>query len=353
MVVAGNFSAQLVNAETNEPFREHVGKKGEVYAEIEPDCEYFIRIQVVGGDQKRKRCFQVAVDGTMMESRTIANRKSGPAHIGMLSRENGIVVNKAFALRNPPVKYNGELKVDACMPIGSVTVRVSEAVHDGSPEPMDFKEGLGPPKDSVEVPYELGVFSGKKFLRTTEGTLSRITVTPERSVTTKGRKKKYSSYRAGALLQELNIHYCTALGLIHAGVLEKPPMWDLFRKQQNYGKRSLPLPRRPKPAKRIKVDAIYNGDTLIVPAKTIEVFDLTKGNLATTSDDGSSRGAAKLTTSHHNESYNGAFGGDEKQSEDDESASKDDQRSIPTSPISQDLEVAHICQDAMVFESRN
>lgn len=304
MVVVGTFSAKLVNAETNKPFQEHLGKRGEVYAEVEPDCEYFIQVEVLGGSMKKKRCFQVAIDldqsthHQLLESRTITNRKSGPALIGMLSRENGRMVNKAFALHNPGVKYNADLKVDTCAPIGSVTVQISKAVYDGCHEPTEFKARIIPAKKHLEVPYEYGVFSGKKFLRSTEGTLctsplisstkrssSSQVVTPEKPLA-KRRKmvmQNAPSYRPGTLLQEINIHYCTALGLIHAGVLDKPPMWDLFRKQQAYGKQSLNLPR-PNPTKRIKVDAVYDGTTLIKSEKWIEVFDLTTTNTISDSD---------------------------------------------------------------------
>ena len=288
MVVAGDFSAQLVNAETKEPFQEHFGEKGEAYSEIEPDCEYFIQFQMLGdGDAKKKVCVQVAVDGTLMESRTIVNRKSGKVHLGMLSRENGNTISKAFALRSPTVRYNDNLKKDACMPIGSVSIRISEAAYYGCQESMNYKEeGLADKsKDgSLEVPYDYGIFEAKKFLRSTEGkTLlaGNNKVTPEKASSNsakherKRKRRNEASYTAGLLLQEINIHYCTALGLIHAGVLDKPPMWDLFRKKQNYGKRQLPQSPRPRPTKRIKLKAQYDGDVLISPAKTIEMFDLT------------------------------------------------------------------------------
>ena len=288
MVVAGDFSAQLVNAETRIPFQEHLGEKGEVYSEIEPDCEYFIQFQMLGdGDVKKKVCVQVAVDGTLMESRTILNRKSGKVDLGMLSREHGHTISKAFALRSPTVQYNENLKKDACMPIGSVSIRISEAVYYGGQESMNFKEeGFADKNEdrSLEVPYNYGLFEVKKFLRSAEGkTLltgtGNNTVTPEKALKSKQERKtkrrNKASYTAGSLLQEINIHYCTALGLIHAGVLEKPPMWELFRKKLSYGKRCLPQSPRPKPTKRIKVKAQYEGDVLISPAKMIEMFDLT------------------------------------------------------------------------------
>jgi hypothetical protein len=43
MVKVGNFTVELVEAETKESFKEHTASDGQAYAEeVEPDMDYFI-----------------------------------------------------------------------------------------------------------------------------------------------------------------------------------------------------------------------------------------------------------------------------------------------------------------------
>ena len=63
MVVAGNYSVRLVNAETKEAFKEHKAPDGKIYAEIEPGVDYFIEIEVVGGDPGHVSYWNSTVDG--------------------------------------------------------------------------------------------------------------------------------------------------------------------------------------------------------------------------------------------------------------------------------------------------
>lgn len=63
MVKEGIFSVELVNAETNQPFQEHHSADGEEhYAEVEPNAEYWIRIQVDLPDNEVCMC-DFEVDG--------------------------------------------------------------------------------------------------------------------------------------------------------------------------------------------------------------------------------------------------------------------------------------------------
>ena len=42
-------------------------------------------------------------------------------------------------------------------------------------------------------------------------------------------KRRRKMYAKGGLLCTITLRYCSTLGLIHAGILPKPPMWDLHR----------------------------------------------------------------------------------------------------------------------------
>lgn len=67
----------------------------------------------------------------------------------------------------------------------------------------------------------------KKVLRTGAGTVTR---TIKRTLAKR--------YVPGVLAQEIRLNYCTALGLIHAGVLPKPPLWVFHRMKHGVVKRS-------------------------------------------------------------------------------------------------------------------
>lgn len=46
MVNKGIFKLELVSATTNEAFQEHIGPDGNVYAEVEPDMDYFVKVSL-------------------------------------------------------------------------------------------------------------------------------------------------------------------------------------------------------------------------------------------------------------------------------------------------------------------
>ena len=133
----------------------------------------------------------------------------------------------------------------------------------------------------------------KKVLRTIQGNFSEVMSTAklvpvkkpyakkmamtQKSRSTTTAPKRNQRYQAGDILQEVTIHYCTALGLIHANVLVKPPLWDQHR--LNVGKKEGGDATTPAvsmfPCEKIKVDAVFQGDTMISAAKELDFFDLT------------------------------------------------------------------------------
>ena len=50
MVQIGDFTVNLVSADTKEVFKEHTGPDNSVYAEVEPDIEYFIQVASTRGE---------------------------------------------------------------------------------------------------------------------------------------------------------------------------------------------------------------------------------------------------------------------------------------------------------------
>jgi len=91
MVIVGNFSVRIVNAEDKKPFQEHIGPGRKIFAEVEPDIEYLIEIQVVGGENPDQMYnFSFEVDGQSLGYHCTTNYNSGNSFHGILSRESGI-----------------------------------------------------------------------------------------------------------------------------------------------------------------------------------------------------------------------------------------------------------------------
>lgn len=290
MLMVGNFSARLVEATTKQPLPEHSGSRNfyysmrtdstndngdEVFVEVEPGTEYYVAIQVVGDDipPKKKFCFEFVVDGIKLESRTITNKKAGPGMVGLLSSKHGVLFNQAFRFKNASNRrsHRHSYTLGPDMVFGSVVVIVSEAVklpHQRLQE--GFKEAFG------AVPHILStchVNNGQKgIIRSTEGTVSASS--PSTTST------RVPCYHPGELVQEINLKYGTKLDLIYAGVLNPPPLWEHHRLKYGIDNskhlmKALSLPHLP-PHKRIKVDAIYDGATMLSPPREVELFDLTR-----------------------------------------------------------------------------
>ena len=122
-----------------------------------------------------------------------------------------------------------------------------------------------------------GVSNAKTAGNGGEETLNHVVANTKPMVASCPHKKV--SFKTGALLQEITIHYCTSLGLIHAGVLDKPPHWDYVRMtQMEQPNRKRPFrddDDLPEPTKRIHIPAVYDGTMMVAAAKDVELFDFT------------------------------------------------------------------------------
>ena len=158
--------------------------------------------------------------------------------------------------------------------MGKITVKIFEAIQDGIYERKDVDctkvLSSSSPLDNIGEPTE-------KMLRSVEGTKATISTNKKNSF--------MLHHKKGALLQEISITYCTALGLIKAGVLAKPPLWDFHRLKFGISKRDDPrddandTDNDDEPAlttrwKRVKTDAVYAEGILVAPAKEYDLIDL-------------------------------------------------------------------------------
>jgi hypothetical protein len=204
MVKKGFMSLQLVNAETNLPFPEHRGPDGKDYVEVEPNAEYWIRIQ--SDEQNGKFICSFKVDGKDLGyHKTCHGCQHSDAGIWTLTGTQG----SQQSLKVKPLHgvagatfYIGKVKVNF-YETGLKTARPKEPTNHvnkwkGKPSP-----GKG----------------GEKAVASQVGTVVCKT------------SKSNSSFRyeRGPLLQSITLQYCTAVGLIHVGVLPKPTSWEYHR----------------------------------------------------------------------------------------------------------------------------
>ena len=219
MVVVENFSVRIVNAEDKEPFKEHSGPGGKGFAEVEPELEFFIEVQVTGGDPNAVYYCRFSVDGTRLNYCKPMTIRDGKYHAGIWSREGGVDKQRAFKLRRPTFSKAGE-SVSRGGLMGFVEVDISVATVAGTYTPVtDVAEtSIEPAKVSAGLSHG----QNKKVLRSGEGSLSIAGKAIAHTTLT--------SYAAGEHLHTITIHYCTALGLVQAGVLSKPrDMWEEAR----------------------------------------------------------------------------------------------------------------------------
>ncbi|CAB9521718.1 expressed unknown protein [Seminavis robusta] len=262
MVVAGNYSVRIVNAETKEPFKEHTGPDGKVYAEVEPDMEYFIEVEVVGGDPASSRSqYNISVDGKKLPY--CGHAKSfGKKYKGNWSRVNGVETTQAFVFQRPEFSERKGSSPGALM--GDIKLEFYEAIYSGTRSKLKDVKPDSFQADSVSS--SLTHRQTKKVLRSGTGSV----------VETKTRNKVRKTYSKGAFLESITIHYCTALGLVHAGVFGKvDDIWAKARIVNPWKPSSDGQEQERQQPKRIKREAKTVNGVKVEAPKVLEVFDLT------------------------------------------------------------------------------
>ncbi|CAB9516857.1 expressed unknown protein [Seminavis robusta] len=268
MVVIDNYSVRLVHAETKEPFKEHSGPDGKVYTEVEPDVEYFIQVAVVG-TMDEVFLFDYFVDGQELSYNTACELGDGYQYCGILSIEKGISKMQALCFRRPPrnlLIQNQDTNDDTTHAwMGEIQVDVSKAME-GEMLPIEQV-----PADTVDVEaVDAGGITENKVLRSGQGSYSHVQEAPSEA----------PHYGTGEFLQTITIHYCTAVGLIHVGVLPKPDLWTFARMNKPYDNKrtndNTLLYNNTIQPKRIKSGGLVDGDSVLEEPKEYDLFDLTE-----------------------------------------------------------------------------
>lgn len=263
----------IVNADTKLPFQEHVGPDGKVYAEVEPGTEYFIQLEVVGGNEDRVAYFQTFVDDNKLNQYFWSKRHFGPHLEGLSSFQNGVWTKKSFHFRSPDFVEDGSSSLSAsAVLMGSIKIQVSEGIYLGTHDD-DFKGGMT--QEETQVAVNDGDSLKNKTLRTVAGK-THSSGSGDNHFDSSVPKDTWEGYVDGALLEEINIHYCTALGLIHAGILPKPPIWDFHRLKWALPKDDEESSVSSFPCDKIRVEAVTSpGGGELVAGKEYELWDLT------------------------------------------------------------------------------
>lgn len=271
MVVRGNFSVRLVQAETKQPFKEHYCRvDGKTFVEVEPDIEYFIEIWTIGGQQTGY--FQTYVDGEYLNYCTPVSPGCS-TYCGIYSRSNGRHIARALKFLVPkntkaPSVFAANNQAQALA--GTIVVTVHEAIFDQYVPAVPCISEVAFSSKAVVATSLIGPDT-KKMLRSQSGSKS------ESVPTTTGYERVY---KPGRLLETFELHYCSALGLIKANILPEPPA---FSWNQAPGV-SAPLLRRTANADNpilpniqpilIQQKAVVVNGSVVTPAKAYELFDL-------------------------------------------------------------------------------
>jgi len=194
----GIFSFQIINAETKEPMKEFTAADGKVYVEAEPDLEYFLRCS-----SEKFTVVKYIIDDT--ELNYVKHSNNVPSDCGLWQYRNGESSHKALKFVLKPTGATATTNQSGTNPfhVGTIKAAFHEAINLGLKETPDW-----------DTAFEGGTATqtGKKAFASVKG-----------SNTTKNYQSKIiQHYDFGQILNEITIHYTSALGFIHLGILPSP-----------------------------------------------------------------------------------------------------------------------------------
>jgi len=205
----GNLSLEIINAETKQPMKEFTAPDGKVYVEAEPDLEYFLRCANNKNNSHEKRtCVEFFIDNTKLNYLNILN-KNKPSTCGIWQRINRVSSTKAlkFSLKatNAAAAAANQSGTTNPFHVGTIKAVFSKAIDIGVKETKDH---------TTKLENGTTTQTGKKAFVSVKGS----------TTTTKTEVSKFHKcYRCGEKLGEITIHYTSALGFIHLGILPSAP----------------------------------------------------------------------------------------------------------------------------------
>jgi hypothetical protein len=207
MVQKGDFTVEIVNADTKEPFLEHKGPAPnyETFVEVEPDMEYYIKVT---GVNLVKAYVHVEVDKVSVGyAETISNHIC-PRFVGCRTSSGDIV---AFLFAKTHV-FTGNQE-DAVQRCWTGTVKATFYEHLGTTE-RHSNTGASWNKGNIGATLGVTALNQKKGVCSEQG----------RTALQHGGFSNSTAAKFGALLAIIEMKYCSTVGLINFGVLPKPSL---------------------------------------------------------------------------------------------------------------------------------
>lgn len=260
MVRKDGIIVEMVEANSKRVFKEHPGKRGyDAYVEVEPDVEYFLNIR---SDNKHKKLLTtIKVDGDDLGYRKKLKYKRN-AVLGLRSYENNVSTHTALKVEKmflPGANTSTLDSISGKKHIGEIKIQVWNKIS---------LEGYTERKKSSSSKWTGGqstkhkvAGTGKKIVNSTKGS---ATLT---------RKSNNKPIPKGPLYSTILIKYCSAVGLVQAGVLPKSPAFELAQ---------MTKPRPITVANRLDLKptpmsfSIRGPDGELIQDKQVEMFDLTQ-----------------------------------------------------------------------------
>jgi hypothetical protein len=203
----GDFTVELVAADTKQPFKEHMSPDGQFYAEVEPDVDYFIALRSDVGGVK----MSFAVDGLSLGySSNFTTSTKSAVYKGSWERKGcGGSQEVTRALRFSKTRQEVGVKPNTLT--GKIEVTVSKLGEQYYKDATDFT--------SAELTAN-STLGGKKCVKTTTvGSRNSLARTPTNRTT----DNKIIRYKKGKHLCTITLNYCSAFGLIYNKILPPPP----------------------------------------------------------------------------------------------------------------------------------
>jgi hypothetical protein len=192
------FVVELVNAETGRAFQQHTGPGGKVFALLEPNDEYFIRVKNNCSSGKGV-LVKYEVDGQNL--RFCQSVKYGNEGIGgVRSVKCGTKMKKALRFDE-----TSSTAADSEGKMGWVKVHVYESTNEGGYRMLDDHEPKGACLDTQQ----------KHGVKSSEG----CTILEVKGV----EKRKVKAYCRGKKLETIKMYYGSSIVLVSVGAIPSPP----------------------------------------------------------------------------------------------------------------------------------
>lgn len=212
---SGEFSIELVNAESKEPMKEFIAADGKVYVEAEPDLEYFIRCYREKGSRRKgsrgmtnDTFLHLQVDGTSLGYNHSFFTKTGD--LGLWKRQNGVTTFRALKMI---LRGRSREASNSMPPIGNVTATFHKIIY--SDDLVERKNDNDKTNclDQAFASAPAVASGAKKVFASVSGSTTSVTLNHKAAARWKKRRQR------GRRLGEMTIQYTSTLGLSKLGVL--------------------------------------------------------------------------------------------------------------------------------------